>query len=90
MRDLIPLLRKHPTLYHKAVQQAVPKVMFDYLAINPVGVSRRAHAALFPPQVPTVTEVIHVWRFFIDLYPLSVMQQQLPVCSLTKRYCCEA
>lgn len=38
MRDLLPLLRRNPALYHKAVQQAVPAVPFDYLAINPIGV----------------------------------------------------
>ncbi len=38
MRDLLPLLRRNPGLYHKAVQQAVPNVPFDYLAINPIGV----------------------------------------------------
>jgi hypothetical protein len=38
MRDLLPLLRRHPVLYHKAVQQAVPNMSFDYLKINPIGV----------------------------------------------------
>lgn len=38
MRDLLPLLRKTPTLYHKAVQQALPKYYFDYLLINPIQV----------------------------------------------------
>ncbi|CAL8463823.1 g3357 [Coccomyxa elongata] len=36
-RDLLPLLRQKPTLYHRAVQQAVPSMAFDYLAINPIG-----------------------------------------------------
>jgi hypothetical protein len=44
-RDLLPLLRRNPGLYHKAVQQAVPSVSFDYLAINPIGVSH-------PPESP--------------------------------------
>lgn len=33
LRDLLPLLRLNPTLYHKAVQQAVPSMSFDYLKI---------------------------------------------------------
>lgn len=40
-RDLLPLLRQKPTLYHRAVQQAVPSMAFDYLAINPIGVSHQ-------------------------------------------------
>lgn len=39
MRDLLPLLRRNPMLYHKAVQEAVPSMSFDYLTINPIGVS---------------------------------------------------
>ena len=38
MRDLLPLLRRHPVLYHRAVQQVVPAMSFDYLKINPIGV----------------------------------------------------
>ncbi|BDA50689.1 probable potassium/sodium hyperpolarization-activated cyclic nucleotide-gated channel [Coccomyxa sp. Obi] len=36
-RDLLPLLRRKPTLYHKAVLQAVPGMQFDYLAVDPIG-----------------------------------------------------
>ena len=38
MRDLLALLRRNPTLYHRAIQQALPKFVFDYLQINPIGV----------------------------------------------------
>ena len=34
---LLPLLRRHPNLYHKAVQQVVPSMSFDYLKITPSG-----------------------------------------------------
>ncbi len=37
-RDLLPLLRRKPTLYHKAVLQAVPGMQFDYLAVDPIAV----------------------------------------------------
>ena len=40
-RDLLPLLRQKPMLYHRAVQQAVPGMAFDYLAINPIGVRQQ-------------------------------------------------
>ena len=36
MRDLLPLLKRHPDLYHKACSQVVPKVLMDYLTINPL------------------------------------------------------
>ncbi len=55
-RDLLPLLRRHPTLYHRAVQQALPNHVFDYLQINPVGVRHDIspltlpQAASFKPQ----------------------------------------
>lgn len=38
MRDLLPLLKRHPQLYHKACSQVVPKVLMDYLTINPLEV----------------------------------------------------
>ena len=41
MRDLLPLLKRHPDLYHKACSQVVPKVLMDYLTINPLEV--RSH-----------------------------------------------
>lgn len=44
MRDLLPLLRRNPTLYHKAVQQVVPAMSFDYLKINPIGVGAQPYA----------------------------------------------
>lgn len=39
MRDLLPLLKRHPQLYHKACSQVVPKVLMDYLTISPLEVS---------------------------------------------------
>ena len=39
MRDLLPLLKRHPQLYHKACAQVVPKVLMDYLTIDPLEVS---------------------------------------------------
>ena len=36
MRDLLPLLKRHPQLYHKACSQLVPKVLMDYLTISPL------------------------------------------------------
>jgi hypothetical protein len=39
MRDLLPLLKRHPQLYHKACSQLVPKVLMDYLTISPLTVS---------------------------------------------------
>lgn len=49
LRDLLPLLRLNPTLYHRAVQQAVPSMSFDYLKI--VGV--RSIAPTLPLTSPT-------------------------------------
>ena len=43
MRDLLPLLKRHPQLYHKACSQVVPKVLMDYLTINPLEVSSHTH-----------------------------------------------
>ncbi len=41
MRDLLPLLKRNPQLYHKACSQVVPKVLMDYLTISPLEVSSR-------------------------------------------------
>ncbi|KAK9807740.1 hypothetical protein WJX72_007807 [[Myrmecia] bisecta] len=35
LRELLPLLNRHPDLYARASTQAVPSHQFDYLAINP-------------------------------------------------------
>ena len=43
MRDLLPLLKRHPQLYHKACSQVVPKVLMDYLTISPLEVSSHTH-----------------------------------------------
>ena len=43
MRDLLPLLKRHPQLYHKACSQVVPKVLMDYLTIDPLEVSSLSH-----------------------------------------------
>lgn len=52
IRDLLPMLRKNPQLYHRAISQALPKYAFDYLQINPIGVSPRPEfpAAISPDR----------------------------------------
>ena len=54
MRDLLPLLKLYPELYHKACSQVVPKVLMDYLTINPleVCISTLIHLADFRGSAP--------------------------------------
>ena len=56
MRDLLPLLKRHPQLYHKACSQVVPKVLMDYLTISPLEVSSHTHLLDYytPAQLPSV------------------------------------
>ncbi|CAL8465088.1 g4623 [Coccomyxa elongata] len=49
-RDLLPLLRRKPTLYHKAVLQAVPGMQFDYLAVDPIANHVRGGVARESPD----------------------------------------
>ena len=51
-RDLLPLLRRKPALYHKAVLQAVPSMPFDYLAVDPIAVGHPGGTVPHSPCKP--------------------------------------